>query len=75
MGKKIAKIDAEAMNSLYAAELAKVGAKIAAQDDKGAPVDPQAFEDHDEYLKTLESAMKDDKKVEGSKDPNDVVLD
>ena len=78
MATKIAKVDAEAMNYLYAAELSKVGLKTAAEgvgDNKGAPKDPQAFEDHSDYLKTLESAMKDDKSVEGGTDPNDKVLD
>jgi hypothetical protein len=75
---KIARVDAEAMNSLYAAELAKVGMKIAADaltDDKGAPKDPQAFTDHEEYVANLKSAMEDDKKVEGTTDPNDKILD
>lgn len=78
MATKIAKVDADAMNSLYAAELSKVGIKTAAEgvgDNKGAPKDEQAFADHADYLKTLESAMKDDSKVEGSKNPNDPIMD
>ena len=75
MAKKIARIDAEAMNVLYAAELGKLGAKVAAKDDTGQPKDIQAFKDHEEYLSTLEAAFKEDKKAEGSTDPNDVVLD
>ncbi len=77
MATKIAKVDAEAMNSLYAAELSKVGLKTAAEgvgDNKGAPQGPQAFEDHSDYLKTLESAMKDDSKIEGTR-ANDVLVD
>jgi hypothetical protein len=75
MAKKIARIDAENMNGLYAAELEKLGAKAAAKDDTGQPKDIQAFKDHEEYLRTLEAAFKDDKKAEGSGDPNDVLVD
>ncbi len=51
MAKKIAKTDADAMNSLYGSELARMGVKYAAStDDMGAPHDPQGFEDHAEYL-------------------------
>ncbi len=78
MAKKLAKVDAEAMNSLFAGELAKVGMKIAADavtDEKGAPHDPQAFEDHKEYLENIKSALKESGSVDGSKDPNDKVLD
>jgi hypothetical protein len=74
MANKIAKVDAEAMNSLYASELTRMGAtKTAADDEKGAPHDPQAFEDHSEYLETLKSVMSEDKKTDFS--PNDPVLD
>jgi hypothetical protein len=78
MAKKLAKVDAEVMNSLYAAELAKVGMKTAADpisDEKGAPHDDQAFEDHAEYLENIKSALKESGSAEGSKDPNDKVLD
>ena len=78
MATKIAKVDADAMNSLYAAELSKVGLKTAAEgvgDNKGAPKGEQAFADHADYLKTLESAMKGDKSVDGGTDPNDKTLD
>lgn len=74
MGKKIAEVDNKAMNALYASELAKAGAKIAATDDKGAPVDPVAFSDHEEYTKTLASVLKDDKSGGGG-DPNDKIQD
>jgi hypothetical protein len=52
---KIAKIDAEAMNSLYAGELNKAS-KTAADvaDRNGAPDAPQAFKDHAEYTENLE---------------------
>jgi hypothetical protein len=73
MAKKIAKVDAEAMNSLYASEVSRMGVKTAASDDNGAPHDPQAFEDHADYLATLESVMKEDKKDDFQ--PNDQVLD
>lgn len=73
MAKKIAKVDADAMNSLFASELAKAGIKTAAADDKGAPHDPQAFEDHAEYLETMKSVMAEDAKTDFS--PNDAVLD
>ena len=73
MAKKIAQVDATAMNSLYASELTKAGVKFAAADDKGAPHDPQAFEDHAEYLATLKSVMAEDNKTDFS--PNDPVQD
>lgn len=75
MAKKIAKIDADAMNSLYASELAKAGVKNAgvSSDDKGAPHDPQAFEDHAEYLELLKSVMAEDKKEDFN--PNDPISD
>ena len=77
MATKIAKVDAEAMNSLYTTELSKVGLKTAAEgvgDNKGAPKGEQAFADHADYLKTLESAMKGNSKVEGTS-ANDVLVD
>lgn len=69
---KIAHVDAEAMNSLYASELKTAGIKTA--EDKGEPKDPQAFKDHEEYLATLESVLKEDAKVEGG-NANDPILD
>jgi hypothetical protein len=75
MAKKIAKIDADAMNSLYAAELTKVGVKIAATDDNGQDKSIQAFEDHTAYIQTLEAAMKNDKNIDGGTDPNDKIAD
>jgi hypothetical protein len=73
MAKKIAKSDADAMNSLYGSELNRMGVKYAASDDKGAPHDPQAFEDHSEYLETLKAVMSEDKKTDGA--PNDPLTD
>jgi hypothetical protein len=64
---KIAKADNDAMNSLYAGELKKAGVKVASEED------PQAFEDHKEYLATLENVLADDKSE--SFDPNDEILD
>ena len=75
MAKKIARVDADAMNSLYASELNKAGIKSAAavDDRNGAPDAPQAFEDHSSYLETLKSVMSDDKHT--NKNPNDPLWD
>lgn len=76
MAKKIAKIDADNMNTLYASEYEKLsGSKQAAdvRDQNGAPEAPQAFKDHDEYLETLQSALKEDAGQDF--DPNDKILD
>jgi hypothetical protein len=77
MAKKIAKIDADNMNSLYAGEFERIsGSKLAAGDVKdrnGAPEAPQAFKDHDEYLATLQSVLKEDASQDF--DPNDSKLD
>lgn len=73
MANKIAKVDADAMNSLYASELTKAGLKLAVADGKGAPHDPQAFEDHEDYLQTVKSVMDGDKKT--SFPPNDMIQD
>jgi hypothetical protein len=75
MAKKIAKVDADAMNSLYASELGKTGIKSAAavDDRNGAPDAPQAFEDHAEYIATMKSVMAEDKNTDFS--PNDPILD
>ena len=77
MSKKLAKADNEAMNRLFASELSKAGIKTAAaeESDAGRSDDPQAFKDHEDYIKTVEDAFKSDKKVEGGKDPNDVLFD
>lgn len=75
MSKKIAKIDNDAMNSLYGTEFARLTGKKTAdwQDDKGAPKDEQAFKDHEEYLATLKSVLSEDDSQDH--DPNDVRLD
>ena len=73
MAKKIAQVDADAMNSLYASELKKAGVKYAAADENGAPHDPQAFEDHAEYLETMKSVMAEDGRNDGN--PNDPIAD
>jgi hypothetical protein len=78
MAKKIAKIDADNMNSLFASEYEKMsGSKIAAdgdvRDQNGAPEAPQAFKDHDEYLDLLQSALKADASEDFA--PNDVLKD
>ena len=63
---KIASTDNNAMNKLFAIEASKAGKKVAA-------ADVQAFEDHKEYISTLESILKDDKKT--AWEPNDMMLD
>lgn len=76
MGKKIAKVDNDAMNSLFATEFSRLAGKKQAadwQDEKGAPKDPQAFKDHEEYLATLKSVLADDNSQDH--DPNDEKLD
>ncbi len=78
MAKKIAKVDADNMNVLYASEYEKLsGSKVAAdgdvRDQNGAPEAPQAFKDHDEYLDLLQSALKADASEDF--DPNDKLKD
>jgi len=74
MAKKIAQVDAQAMNSLYASELTKAGVKFAAADDnKGIINAPAAFEDHAEYLATLKSVMSEDSKSDFNE--NDPIQD
>jgi hypothetical protein len=76
MAKKIAKVDNDAMNSLFGAEFSRMaGKKVAAdwQDEKGAPKDPQAFKDHSEYLEILKSVLKDDSGQDMN--PNDPIKD
>jgi hypothetical protein len=72
MANKLAKVDAEAMNSLYASELTKTGIKTAA-DDKGIINAPQAFEDHQSYLETLKSVMAEDSRSDFNE--NDPIQD
>ena len=64
---KIAAVDNQAMNTLYRAELARTGSKIAA-DEK-----TDAFTDHKEYESLLESVLSDDGKETWN--PNDPLLD
>lgn len=63
---KLAKVDASAMNHLYAKEAARTGVKIAADD-------PQAFKDHKEYIETVDAVMKEDRGQAWN--PNDPLLD
>lgn len=73
---QIANPDRTAMNRLYAKEMQRAGVKSAAVLNKGenGSVTPEgAFQDHEEYLKTLEQVMKEDKKT--SFDPNDPIKD
>jgi hypothetical protein len=65
---KIASADNAAMNSLFTAELSRLGATKTA-----AAGDIQAFADHAEYQKTLEDVLSEDTKE--SFDPNDPILD
>ena len=76
--KKIAKIDADNMNSLYAGEIERMsGSKQAGaadvKDQNGAPEAPQAFKDHAEYLDTVTAVLKEDASQDF--DPNDTKLD
>jgi len=65
--KAIASADNTAMNNLFKSELTRAGAKIAA----GEPV--QAFKDHEEYEKVVQSVLSEDKRE--SWPPNDMILD
>jgi hypothetical protein len=76
MAKKIAKIDADAMDGLYASEFQRMaGTKVAfdLKDQNGAPEAPQAFKDHKEYLETIQAVLKEDASTDH--DPNDPILD
>jgi hypothetical protein len=66
---KIASADNTAMNTLYKAEMVRVG-KTAAEGDFG---DTQAFQDHKEYLSVVEDVLAEDKTQKW--DPNDPLLD
>jgi hypothetical protein len=65
---KLAKVDAAAMNHLLQHEASRLNVKVAA-----AGEDPQAFEDHEEYLATVDAVLKEDKSQ--SWDPNNPILD
>jgi hypothetical protein len=71
MSKKIAAVDKTAMDELYVADFKRVAGEV--RDSNGAPEDPVAFSDHEEYLTTLESVLKEDKRNDW--EPNDVTLD
>jgi hypothetical protein len=77
MSKKIAKIDNDAMNSLYGVEFARLaGRKIAdkvQESEAGRTLDPQAFADHSEYLSVLKSVLAEDGSTDH--DPNDPLKD
>lgn len=64
---KIAAADANAMDKLFAYELKKAGVKIAGEGDI------QAFKDRQEYLTSVEEALKADNTE--AWDPNDPTLD
>ena len=66
MNTKIAAADAKAMNTLLASELNKNGVKTASENI-------EAFEDHADYISTLESVLAED--VKGAWEPNDPKLD
>jgi hypothetical protein len=70
---KIAKLDADAMNSLLAGEVKRLKIAGDVADQNGAPKAPQAIEDHEEYVSTLNSVLKEADKT--SWDPNDIKLD
>jgi predicted transcriptional regulator len=67
MSRKIAAAENSAMNRLYTSEAIRTGTKVAAGEEI------QAFEDHKEYVETLESVLKEDGKE--SFNPNDEILD
>jgi hypothetical protein len=73
MANKIAAVDNEAMNSLFAAELKKRAGAYDTKEEGPVPTDAQAFADHAEYLSTLESVLKGDKKSDFNE--NDVLAD
>jgi hypothetical protein len=75
---KIAKVDNDIMNGLYATEFGKLAGqhKTSAadwKDDKGAPKGEDAYKDHAEYISVLTSVMADDKSEDFS--PNDPLKD
>jgi hypothetical protein len=67
MTTKIAANDNEAMNNLFAEELSKTGSKVAAGEKL------QCFDDHKDYVDTLETVLSDDKNDAWK--PNDPILD
>jgi len=73
MSKKIAAVDKTAMDALYKEDFPRVAAAAGLKDLNGAPEDPQAFEDHSEYIATIENVLAEDKKDAFS--PNDTLLD
>lgn len=73
MSRKIAAVDKQAMDALYVEDFKRVAAAQDVRDQNGAPEDPVAFEDHEEYLATLENVLSEDKK--NAFDPNDVKND
>lgn len=68
---KIAAVDKTAMDALYAEDFKKAAAGV--KDLNGAPEDPVAFADHEEYIATLESVLSEDKRNDW--EPNDAQLD
>lgn len=69
----IAPTDRKAMNHLFAS-VVSTGAKKAGIVDKDLPMNTQeAFDDHESYIKTVESVLSEDKGQ--SWDPNNVILD
>jgi hypothetical protein len=62
---KIAAVDNNAMNMLYAQEAHTAGVKLAAKED--------LFADHKDYVSLLEETLKNDKKDSWA--PNDMLLD
>ncbi len=71
MSKKIAAVDKQAMDALYTEDFKRVASDV--KDSNGAPEDPVAFSDHEEYLSVLESVLKEDKS--NSFEPNDTTQD
>lgn len=70
---KIAESDNNALNALYQSALT-AGIKQAGIVDKDLPTNTEtAFDDHADYVKTVEDILSDDKST--SFDPNDPILD
>jgi len=62
---KIAAVDNEAMNKLFAQEASKAGVKTASDKD--------LFADHKDYITVLDETLKGDKST--TWEPNDLLLD
>jgi hypothetical protein len=70
VAKKIAKVDADAMNQLFAGEITRMtGRKQAAGDEKETTHTEVALADHDEYMEILNSILKESPESTSANDP------